>query len=177
MEVKTLWFWSKSANPALKYVSNYQPCPVPIVDDDGKKYRSVEALFQGQKFNYLVGEPRPDLKERYTTSGCLGAGSSDALKRASGKAAFKKLGVALDVAKWNAVSRTIMRDALTRRWAIDPRLRDIVQNCVDAGEQLRHFQRGQHYRRPDGSVFGLDPLSVGETLMELARSKPEVEQL
>lgn len=168
---KTRWFWSKSADPVSKYLSNFQASPVPLVAPDGNKYPSVEALFQAQKFDYLVGGPRPDLKEPYTSSGHLGTGSPDAVKKASGKAAFKKLGVALDVAKWNSVSGTVMRDALTLRWAADSRLRNNVRDCLAAGEELRHFLRGQHYQQRDGSVFGYDPLRVGEILTELGCAK------
>ncbi len=167
------WFYSGSKDPVSRYMSNFQRTPSDLVPSDGNRYGSVEALFQAQKFDYLVGGPRPDLKEPFTSTGSLGSASHYsglAIKRASGKATFKRLGLVLDVERWNAASGRIMRDALTLRWHNDPKLRRVVAECLAAGEVLLHFQRGQHYRTKSGVVFGRDPLRIGETLTELSRA-------
>lgn len=176
------WFYSKSADGISASMSNFCKLPVPIRDKYGNTYDTVEAYIHAQKFGYLVGgEERPDLRALFTTAGAIGCQSSAAVKRAGGRASFKKLGVALNVKAWESHRRRVMEDAVRLRWAVDAKFRRVVVGCLDRGEELHHFQRGVYYKcKKTGVIVGTDN-SLGELLMalgkeELAKANGEEEE-
>ena len=116
-------FWSRSKNPAHRYLSNFQPSPLVIPSDffisyvTGYTFPSVENAFQACKYAYSDG---PIHIQELT--GC----SAKEAKSMGSKGGMKKRRTVLDVKTWNSVSYECMSELLKLRFDQDPQFRDTI---------------------------------------------------
>jgi hypothetical protein len=82
-----------------------------------------------------------------------GTHAGRAVKIMGGKAAFRAAGLSLNVPVYDSVAQEVMRVLVRARAEVDPRYHGLVSEANTTGTILRHFARGLHYQRPDGTVF------------------------
>lgn len=150
-ECKTseLEFYSKTEDEGqgilLRSLSNFFPSPVIYKEEE---YPTVEAGFHAAKTDFLsklaaqLDEmPRAEvvrtLKKRLQDP----ATSPPEAKRLGSRGSFAKLGLDLDVEKWNAARKEVMKSLLQSRYARDARFRLLVDKCKEHSIKLLHFDR------------------------------------
>lgn len=118
-------FWSRSKNPAHRYLSNFQVLPrgLHIPNDffisyvTGYTFPTVENAFQACKYAYS-NDPL-SIQE-------LTCCSPREAKSMGSKGGMKKRGTTLGVDTWNAVSFECMSELLKLRFEQDPQFRDTI---------------------------------------------------
>ena len=150
-----------------KRLSNFWRSEISV---DGKRYPSVEHAFHAAKAKC---SNKPELANEFEIGGMVGADPA-AAKKAGGRAAFKKSGASLDLAKWDAERDTETLKALRARLDSDQGFRSILQATAQRDLHLLHFERqgrksywGGCIDQATGEAVGANRL--GEMLMELRK--------
>eukprot|EP00940_MAST-03C_sp_MAST-3C-sp2_P000179 g179.t1 len=117
-------------------LSNFSECRLSLL---GRTYRSVEHGFQAAKY-LLFSEPRANAIRFAKIFESPDLTSSDA-KRKGGRAHMEKLGIALDISRWNRHRRDVMLALLRSRWHADESFRSILIETHRQRLQLVHFER------------------------------------
>ena len=145
------------------------------------RFASVELAYHAAKMLYLVGSTqRPDLGLELARGGKHGNAEGAAQKALGSRAAFAKLGVALDIAAWNAAAPRIMRTLIEARAAADATFVAHCKDFVSRGITIRHFARGKpekggFYRQATGDRLLVGRDMLGPLLVEvgsIAVAKP-----
>ena len=129
---------------------------------------SIELAYHAFKMLHLVGGPRVDIGVRFAVGGVHGRTEGAAQKALGGKGAFKKLGIALNVAEWNAVAPGVMRQLVEARAAVDSRYVETCAFFTSRHITIRHFAHGKagFYRsKTTNALVGRDML--GPLLVEV----------
>ena len=133
------YFFSRSADPEVKLLSNFAPTPIQL---NGRNYPTGEHAFHGTK--YLIaaqsqdGERAKNLAAHaaeFETDGNIGDNPLDAKK--NGRAI--KL-TDSEIAHWNASSEDVQRQISKEKFDNDPDVRNALRNT--RGQYLIHFSKG-----------------------------------
>ena len=155
---KVALVWSRAATEQCRYLSNFQHVEgrgmcVTMPDDSRQWFRSIELAFHAHKFYYLAVESRPDLAVALSSDGVRGGVTGAAQKSAGGKAAMRRLGVALDVQRWNAVAPAVLEKLVFSRAEHDPAYVNHCRDLVRSGYTIAHYSG----RGGDKDHLGLGP--------------------
>lgn len=174
-------FHSKSANAVARVLSNFHPMPtgvvyrIPRASEDvipkalwDRSAPTVEHAFQAVKIA-LVDEQHPLLErildERTTTA--------SGARTLGGQRSFRKSGLCLDMARWNAVSGDVMRALVKARYVVDHTFRNALAVALKQGVPL-HFERsgarskwGGHFEKATGEWRGANEL--GKILYDVGK--------
>jgi len=163
---QSVWFNSRSTTGPLAYLSNFQRLPEGACLPKGlclllprgafpglaltADATSVEAGLVDAKISLAAGSPEAKAAARAAVAACT---TGAAVKLAGGPPAFRRGGLSLDSARYDAVAPGIMEALLRARARVDSRFCDIVRDLSVPRDGvvsvLRHFARGLHYRTGD----------------------------
>lgn len=123
-------FWSRSKNPAHRYLSNFQLLPQGLcIPNDffisyvtGYTFPTVENAFHACKYAYS-DEPLGIQELMYC--------SPREAKSIGSKGGMKKRGATLDVETWNRVSFECMSELTKLRFEQDPQFRETILTAED----------------------------------------------
>lgn len=133
-----LMFYSKSKEPNLKYLSNFEPSDVKIkVYGNTMIFPSIEHGFQAMK--YVVSDQMQIAKE-FEKGEKYGFRSPKDIKKEGGKMAFKKRKVSLKVIQWEENKLRIMKKLVNSRYTSDAKFRHIVDKIKSNGYKLFHYE-------------------------------------
>ena len=161
--IDEVWVHSKATDCKARYLSNFTHVPGDLTVAFGpgvERFASVELAYHAHKMLHLKEGPRIDLALRFTTSGSYGRLSGGSQKVAGGRGTFRKLGVVLDQASWNAAAPGIMRTLIEARSAVDTKFVDFcVMYVQDDHLVIRHYARNVFYRsKTTNELVGTDML-------------------
>lgn len=123
-------FYSKSACPTARHLSNFARSPVPFTYR-GREFDTIEAAFQAAKYLY---SDRPELFGEVA-----GLPPAEA-KSAGSKSGMLKRGARLDLGRWNGSSVGVMKELVRARMAVDERYRETILAARGSGTALLHFE-------------------------------------
>lgn len=135
-----IYFYSKSRGYIEKYLSNFTHLDRPIKWKT-QRFPTVEHAFQASKYLYTEPERRPDLFKRFAVGQDYGKLPAAKVKSLGGRAAMKRLGVTLDMTRWNQVNRDIMKSLIRLRVKTDKLFREILKKANKDGMRFFHFER------------------------------------
>ena len=141
-------FYSRSGDPDMKYLSNFEPSVINIL---GSEYPSVEHGFQAMKY---VASGYYAFSKEFEVGNKFGLKLPKEIKKEGGKGGFKRRKVSLNISKWEKNKKFIMEILIDSRYSSDERFRDIVDNLSE--NILFHYEstRGKGVSYWGGSWVG-----------------------
>ena len=124
-----LLFFSKARDLTARYLSNFTEAPVEY---NGVVFPSIENAFQAAKFLHST---KPHLFAE------LASMTPAEAKSAGSRTGMKKRGATLDLATWDKVSLTLMKQLVEQRMKTDARYKEIIEQGRRDGVAFLHFER------------------------------------
>jgi ribA/ribD-fused uncharacterized protein len=139
-----------------------------------QSFPSVEAAFQACKYLYTENtNVNYELVKDQITALSVESNPAEA-KRLGSKATFKRVGLTLDIQRWNSVAKQIMTALCVQKVKQHNDVRVCLKNTQD--KELLHYTRGDNYW--GGHISRLTGELVGENhlgkIFELIRKDPVI---
>jgi len=131
-------FYSKSKDPNLKYLSNFEPSVVKFkIFKKVMTFPSVEHGFQAMK--YAISDQIEYAKE-FEVGQKQGLKLPKDIKKEGGRPAFKKRKVLLNVRLWEANKKIVMQRLINSRYTLDAKFRRIIHDIKRDKIKLFHYE-------------------------------------
>lgn len=173
---KEVWFYFKSVEPDHKYLSNFQHIPgginVMMPDFENKlTFNSIELAFHAMKYYFCNISPEKSYEYAKKLSVLDPEGKTLQgvdQKTVGSKGSFKRLGLSLDISRWNLAMPCVMTYLVQARALVDKKYVEICRDIIRRGYTIRHWTRMKNYRSKNGELVGGRDL-LGGILEDMAK--------